>query len=288
MRVATALRLGRVSNLPTVLTNAMAGMALAGAGVAPTSLALVTCGAGLAYVAGMFLNDAFDAPFDAVSQPFRPIPAGLVGRGEVFAWGYGMLGAALVLLVLAGAMAGTAWQVGIAGLALVATIVAYNSNHKENAFGPVLMGLCRVMVYVAAALSVVASPSPALWLGAVLLMAHVMGLTFIAKQEGAGLVGRLWPLLALAVAPIYGVFLGLGQPALLLIVAALIAADIVAIGYTRARPKPQFGRAIPLLIAAIPLLDAMLIASQGHMELALLACLGFPLTLMLQKWVRGT
>jgi hypothetical protein len=32
----------------------------------------------------------------------------------------------------------------------------------------------------------------------------------------------------------------------------------------------------------------MLIASQGHMELALLACLGFPLTLMLQKWVRGT
>lgn len=288
MRLETALKLGRVSNLPTVLTNAMAGMALAGAGIVPASLVLVTLGAGLAYVAGMFLNDAFDAPYDAVNQPYRPIPAGLARRGEVFAWGYGLLGAAVVLIVVAGTLAGTALAAGLVGLVLAGVIIVYNRNHKENAFGPVLMGLCRVMVYVAAALALTTAPGQALWLGALVLMAHVMGLTFIAKQEGAGLVGRLWPLVALAVAPLYGLYLAMAQPVLLLLVAALLAADIVAVRYTRARPKPQFGRAIPLLIAAIPLLDAMLIASQGHMALALLACLGFPLTLILQRWVRGT
>lgn len=288
MKLKTALQLGRVSNLPTVFTNGMAGMALAGGVIAPGPLGLVALGAGLAYVAGMFLNDAFDAQFDAVNQPYRPIPAGFVGRGEVFGWGYGMLGASVLLLVLAGTFARTAWQVGLAGLVLAATIVAYNRHHKENAFGPMLMGLCRVLVYVAAAFAVSFSPHPVLWLGAALLMAHVMGLTFIAKQEGAGPVGRLWPLLAIAAAPFYGLFVGLENPSVLPFVAALIAADILAIRHALARPRPQFGRAIPLLIAAIPLLDAVLIAGQGHVTLALIASLGFPLTLVLQKWVRGT
>ena len=59
MRVAVYLRLGRVSNLPTVWTNVLAGATLAGARPAVGRFA-VLCGiVSLFYVAGMFLNDAF-------------------------------------------------------------------------------------------------------------------------------------------------------------------------------------------------------------------------------------
>ena len=50
----------------------------------------------LFYTGGMFLNDAFDAQFDAQHRPERPIPAGDVSRSTVFGWGYAMLAAALI------------------------------------------------------------------------------------------------------------------------------------------------------------------------------------------------
>ena len=73
MTLSVALRLGRVSNLPTVWTNALAGLVLAGqAGwdprIPPLLLAL-----SLFYVAGMYLNDAFDREIDARERPERPI-----------------------------------------------------------------------------------------------------------------------------------------------------------------------------------------------------------------------
>ncbi|WMT85502.1 UbiA family prenyltransferase [Pelagibacterium sp. 26DY04] len=287
MTLGTALRLGRVSNLPTVATNAMAGSALTGAGIETDTLALVVVASVLAYIAGMFLNDAFDASYDTINQPYRPIPAGLASQAEVFAWGFGLLGASVVFFVLAGWVAGTGWPVSIAGLALALTIVTYNRSHKENAFGPILMGLCRLLVYLAAALAVVAVPGPTLWIGAALLMAHVMGLTYVAKSESGGFVGRWWPLACIAAAPVYGMMVGIGDVLVMPFALALLIADVFALRFIKGT-NPSFGRAIPLLIATIPLLDGLLIAQMGRVDLALLACVGFPLTLWLQRWVRGT
>jgi len=39
------------------------------------------------------------------------------------------------------------------GLALAACIVLYDVSHKRNPLAPVVMGLCRVSVYVVAALA---------------------------------------------------------------------------------------------------------------------------------------
>jgi hypothetical protein len=103
MTPAVALRLGRVSNLPTVWTNALAGIALAG--VSPWHWATLPAAAGLSltYVGGMYLNDAFDRGIDAQERPDRPIPAGQADPNTVFAIGFGLLlgGAALLLLGLA-------------------------------------------------------------------------------------------------------------------------------------------------------------------------------------------
>src|SRR5881392_1903166 len=59
----TLLVLGRVSNLPTVWSNCLAGWLLGGGG-RWALLAWACVGTSLLYVAGMFLNDAFDFNFD--------------------------------------------------------------------------------------------------------------------------------------------------------------------------------------------------------------------------------
>ena len=104
----------------------------------------------LFYVAGMYLNDAFDAEIDARERPERPIPSGQVSAETVFAAGFGMMALGLALLAWTGY--GTADGTGLGplfgGLGLGAAIVLYNRRHKGNPLSPVLMGLCRVLVYV--------------------------------------------------------------------------------------------------------------------------------------------
>ena len=78
MKWRTYLRLGRVSNLPTVWTNVLAGIVLAGGPLEPGTLAALVVALSLFYVGGMYLNDAFDRTIDARERPERPIPSGLI------------------------------------------------------------------------------------------------------------------------------------------------------------------------------------------------------------------
>ena len=70
----TLLILGRVSNLPTVWSNCLAGWLLAGGG-AGSRFAVLCGGASLLYIGGMFLNDACDVRFDTAHRKERPIPS---------------------------------------------------------------------------------------------------------------------------------------------------------------------------------------------------------------------
>lgn len=192
MTLRTALRLGRASNLPTVWTNAMAGSALAGGELRPAVVVPLALALSLFYVAGMYLNDAFDARWDMRHRRERPIPSGEVGARTVFAAGFGMLGLGLLLLGLIGGS-----HAVLGGLALAGLIVLYDAIHKKTALAPVIMGACRAAAYVVAALVVVAPPLPVrLWVGAALLLLYIVVLSAIAKRESVdpramALVGRL-------------------------------------------------------------------------------------------------
>ena len=109
MKLSVALRLGRVSNQPTVWTNVLAGIVLAGGGRPVTIVGLIA-GVAVMYTAGMFLNDAFDADFDRAHRPERPIPLGQVTLTGVFGAGFAMLALGLVLIVAAALQAGGAVQ----------------------------------------------------------------------------------------------------------------------------------------------------------------------------------
>ena len=89
----------------------------------------------------------------------RPIPSGR-SAADRFRAGFGMLAAGVLLFLLGG------WGAALAALVLAALIVLYNWHHKANPLSPVVMGLCRVMVYVAAALP--GGSVGAAWLGAAL------------------------------------------------------------------------------------------------------------------------
>ena len=285
-----ALQLGRVSNLPTVWTNMLAGIVLAGGAALDAKTIPLVFALTLFYVGGMYLNDAYDADIDAAERPERPIPSGRVSRRTVFLLGFGMLAAGTLSLLWVGLALpdGTGLWPALGGLALGAAIVFYDWNHKGNVFSPVVMGLCRMLVYVTVGLAV-AVPVPAvLLLGAVLLLCYVIGLTYVAKQETLGRVENLWPLLFLAAPLVYGLILVAEQPWVGVFLLALAAWIGVALWFVKRRGPGDVPRAVVSLIAGISLLDAVLIAGAGEPGLAALAVLGFLLTLALQRYVSGT
>jgi 4-hydroxybenzoate polyprenyltransferase len=180
-RLGVYLRLGRVSNLPTVCTNVLAGAVLAAVPLRAGRVVVTALAMSLLYTAGMFLNDAFDRRYDARDRPDRPIPAGLIAPLEVFAVGYGLLGCGIALV------ASTAlWP----AIGLSAAIVAYDAWHKTNPLSPALMALCRALVYVSAAYAVGGTLRLPVAVGATVMFVYLVGLTWWAKRGGAG-VGKL-------------------------------------------------------------------------------------------------
>jgi 4-hydroxybenzoate polyprenyltransferase len=277
----TALKLGRVSNLPTVWSNVIAATALAGG--APLRVqAAVAAAMSLLYVGGMYLNDAFDSGHDARERPERPIPAGEITAAAVFAAGFALLGAGVIVL------AGIGLAAGAAGLALAGAIVLYDRFHKGNPVSPLLMGLCRALVYVTAGVAATGMLAQPVLPAALALLAYVAGLTYVARFEAFDRLGRLWPL-ALLAAPI---LLAAPQiePSLpaLLGLAALLCAGAWIIRLLRRRGVGDVSRAVALLIAGIAVNDALLAATTGA-HYAVIACLAcFALTLLLQRHVPAT
>lgn len=222
------LLLARVSNVPTVWSNVLAGIVVAnGTAPDPARFLQIAASASLFYTGGMFLNDAFDADIDARVRPERPLPAADVTRREVFAVGGALLAAGLLLLPRDRATL-------LFGSALAAAIVFYDYRHKGDRFAPLVMGICRGLVYCIAAAAVAAVSTPVL-AAALVVTAYVTGLTVVAKRAGAN---ARW--------------------------------------------------LVPLLIAGISLVDAGVIAVvSSAYDVALLAALGCPLTLLLQRVVPG-
>ena len=86
--IAILLRLGRVSNLPTVWTNVLAGLVLAGGDWYEWRTFVTLVAMSLFYVGGMYLNDYFDRSIDARERPGRPLPAAHISPHMVAVIGF--------------------------------------------------------------------------------------------------------------------------------------------------------------------------------------------------------
>lgn len=175
------LELARVSNLPTVWSNALVGVALA-SGSGPlswTNWGLVAAMCSLLYVGGMIHNDVMDAAVDARERPDRPLPSGRISRTQA--------SVAAAMLFLAGVhglwLAGP-WPMLLAAL-LALVIMAYNALHRHAGSSVVLLGVCRAMVYgIGAAAVTWPVDLNRLLPPAVALGLYVIGLSILARDEG--------------------------------------------------------------------------------------------------------
>jgi 4-hydroxybenzoate polyprenyltransferase len=282
--LSTLLRLGRISNVPTVWTNVLAGSIIAGGAGRSDRVALIAMAMTAFYVGGMYLNDYFDRTIDARDRPGRPIDAGEIRANSVMLIGFGLLAVGIVLMIAFGLGA------VLCGLLLAGVIVLYDVWHKANMLSPVVMGLCRALVYIGTGVAIAGGISNATIIGAAALACHVAGITYAAKQESLNRVGNLWPLVLLAVPLIAALPVLFDGWTTIAAFALLLAADATAIRLLVKRPSPG---AVPLavsgLIAAICLVDALAIAAAGGGIVIVAICaLGYPLTRLFQKSIPGT
>ncbi len=315
MQFKTLLTLGRVSNLPTIWTNVLAAAVLAQASLLSSSsfgfnlnmlpdhslmLWLGTLVAlSLMYLGGMFLNDAFDADWDQKNNNLRPIVAGDVSAKSVWIIGSALMLVAVMLisyLYRAEAVAGaSSWYEGLYGflaaLLLALTIIAYNAWHKQFAHSAFIMGACRFGVYLVGAL-LLAELNLMVTLAALSLLLYIAGLTYLARHEHANRVNRLWPLLLLftpvAVAAFFGYDSGYDSGYFWVFLLIFVAWVVSRLRFVIGAEKPNVGACIGGLLAAIPLLDGLMLASVKAVIPSLICLLVFLTIPRLHRWISGT
>ena len=136
------LQIARISNTPTVVSNTVAGAALASASPDANTVAFVAIAMALFYTAGMVLNDLADMEIDRRERPERPLPSGAISQKAALAAFSALIGGGIAILSNQG------WRALVVGVGLVALIMLYDLWHKGNAISPVLMGGCRALVYL--------------------------------------------------------------------------------------------------------------------------------------------
>lgn len=266
------LELARISNLPTVWTNVLAGWLLAFGKWEWQPMTWLLVGGSLLYTGGMILNDAADVKYDREHRKERPIPSGRVSVMLAWCVAIGMLVAGGGMFVRgAGACI---WLTA----ALVAAIVGYNFYHKQWAGSVLVMGSCRTLLYLATASAVTGTLS---WDGhhetimkAIALGGYVVGLSLVARREArvnqsgeelaqlrqfanmaVGCVGLFAPV-------VIGIwYAGWHKEWVPVIFAAdLCAVIVLSLYWMRMNPK-WIGKSVGLLLAFIPLVDALAVAS---------------------------
>jgi UbiA prenyltransferase family len=292
----TLLILGRVSNLPTVWSNCLAGWWLScfryDQFVPDRSyywkLPLLLLGTSALYTGGMFLNDAFDVDFDRQRRSTRPIPSGAIAEDWVWIYGWAWIVLGIVLLIFCGKWA------GLLAVVLAVCIVIYDATHKVITASPWLMGLCRFWVYViAGTVGQGDYNGRPIWCGVALAL-YIVGLSYVARREtrlpGRGMV-PYWPFIFL-VAPILLAMLmnvnGSRKPAIYLSVVLVCwiirCARTVFLG-----GEIMVVRIVSGLLAGIVFVDWLAIApEQCPVAMGIIFALLFVATLLSQRFIPAT
>ncbi|MEO1441901.1 MAG: UbiA family prenyltransferase, partial [Chloroflexota bacterium] len=181
------LSLARVSNSPTVVSNAVAGAALAGIVTFDINVVWIALSMVLFYTAGMYLNDILDYEIDLKERAERPLTTGLISMRAAMTVTGVLFAVALALLLL------VSWRSFLGGLVLTGVIVLYDAWHKKNPLSPVIMGANRALVYIIAFIGFTATLSAGLVWAAGLLWVYIIALTFVAKSETQTSFTRYWP-----------------------------------------------------------------------------------------------
>ncbi|MCB1207937.1 MAG: UbiA family prenyltransferase [Verrucomicrobiales bacterium] len=286
------LELSRISNLPTVWTNALAAWAVAFGGFQYYQLGMLMLGGSLLYTAGMILNDVADVRFDRQFRPERPIPSGRVSLTAAWFVSSAMIGlGAWFMMVLGGA---NGWLV----TGLVLAIIGYDFYHKPWAGSVIVMGACRTLLYLSVGYAAGAGrhirmnsdggnarfsiDSATTWhwprlswdldgpllMHAVVIGFYIVGLTLVARGESRPAEQSRWMralsrLLLWSPGLMAAAFVFLGGQWLNL---PILVAFVACIRYATRRMRaggPAIGDAVGWLLAGIVIVDALAIGANS-------------------------
>lgn len=204
------LRLMRLANIVTAISDVLAGVAIGGSLISitfgrvaqgPLSLGklmlqqdstetvkiillLILATSGL-YGGGVVLNDVFDAKLDKIERPERPIPSGLISKRSAAVFGIILL----LIGIIAAAFTNTAnllSQTTLIATAIAIGAVVYDKWSKHNSFfGPLNMGICRGLNLLMG-MSVVAYATQFFWYIALVPVIYIAAITMISRGEVHG------------------------------------------------------------------------------------------------------
>lgn len=172
------LELCRVSNLPTVWTNVLAGVVLSEVPFCWPRYGILALSFSLFYSGGMSLNDLCDAKADEKAKPLRPIPSGRVSMRDARIVTMMLLGIGWVLFFLL-PYPKVVWLASW----LVAIIFLYDWIHKRHPLSVLLMGACRGMVLVVSGMGVAGRLMPWVGLAAICHFFYALILTLVSRYE---------------------------------------------------------------------------------------------------------
>lgn len=274
--------LGRVSNLPTVWSNCLAGWILGGGG-SVWRLVMAILSTSFLYIGGMFLNDAFDVQFDRQHRKERPIPSGAITLQEVWIWG-------TFCLFLGGlGLATLGFWSAMLGLSLIAAIVLYDAVHKMVTFSPVLMAGCRFLVYLIAATAAVGGDDGLVIWSALVLALYVVGLSYIARQESVRGVLGYWPAYLLAAPVILALIVNSGVYLQRSVLVSLVFAvwTVHCLRFTYWTSERNIGRSVAGLLAGIVWVDLLAVVAAAPLA-ALVFVAFFFAALLFQRFIPAT
>lgn len=290
------LVLGRVSNLPTVWSNCLAGWALAGSMPLtgdfhqmieqPVRFLVLCAAASLLYVGGMYLNDAFDVEFDRQHRRERPVPSGAIDVRVVWVLGVVWMVAGLACTVW---LAKTNHTTAVLALLLSGAIILYDAVHKAFTLSPLLMGACRMLVVLMAASAArLGITGLTIW-SAIVLALYVIGLSYIARHESLPGPIRYWPCIFLASPIVLALIVNRGdwkaQGRTLSLM--LIVWSLQALRFTYWSHEKNLGRTVTGLLAGIVLVDLLNVGAATPQVAVLFGAL-FALTVLAQRFVPAT
>ena len=291
------LNMLRISNSPTVVSNAMVGLAFVIQGhaafwserITPPALqmlvplTLIVVVLLLLYFAGMVLGDAFDVERDTIQRPDRSIPSGIITSRQAWSAGFFMVGLAILVAF------GISITAGISTSCLALSVLLYTYLHHARFLAIPLMGLCRgltIIVAVSAFSSDYFSQSVWWYVGALFLYTAI--LTFIGTYENNS-TKKTSGAIVLMVFPLGIAALAQGSPSPIVIGIAVAFCAWMMFAWKNFRKAEEGSKhGMHTLLSGFALLDCVCIASLGEYHIMVIPALCFVLTVAAHRKILGT
>lgn len=289
------LRLMRLANIVTAISDILAGIAIAGFAStqqwisfpAGQVLLLVLSTIGL-YGGGVVFNDVFDAELDKVERPERPIPSGLIKKSSA------AMGATALLLmgILAAALVHPEGIQSVSAMLAILTALAavvYDKWGKHHHWlGPLNMGLCRGLNLLLG-ISILPPLVMQFWYLALVPILYIAAITMISRGEVHGgsrntLYGAIGLYSVVIVCILAAAFVH--HSLRYALVFLLFFASMVYPPLVKALKEPsgpRIGRAVKAGVIGLIVMNAAWAAAFGSIYTAILIFLLLPLSIWLAR-----